>query len=686
MWWKLYLDFETRSHLDLEVVGLDNYARHPSTEVLMLAYAIDDGPVEIWEPRLGPMPKKLSDDLRNPFYTKVAWYAAFERAIFKHVLKIDTPLEHWRDPSISAKMLSMPGKLEKVCGIMGLPPELAKDPEGERLIDFFCKPGGFGGDVTLFGVTKTWFWDWSTNPKEWEAFKKYCIRDVIAEREIDKKMAIFPLPESEQKGWILDQQINERGLPVDMALVNGALEISAWEKASLSLELKSLTGLENPNSVPQLLKWAKERGYDFNALAKPLVNRALNGECSLTPACRKAFLLRRQASKTSDSKYDKIRDNVGSDGRLHYQYGYLGAAKTGRWNSYTVQLANLPRPTKEVEKNLDLAIELLKKGDKLGLVLSFPNVMEVVTSCIRSAFRATEGSRLIVADLNAIENRMIGWLAGADSILNVFREGRDPYLDFACLIYEMDYNELAEAYEDGDPKAKEIRTQAKPAVLGCGYRLSGGEEIRNEDGDLIKTGLMGYANSMGIKITKEAAHKAVKVFRERYPEVVALWYALEDAAKMALLSGSPQQVGHVTFEAFGNKLLRIVLPSSRALHYIRPKLEMVAFKDSEKETLTYEGVESETKKWVRLKTHGGKLLENISQAISRDILLNGMMNADKLGFSLVGHVHDEIISEVPYASPLGLPDLVAAMVAPPDWAFDLPLGANGFESVYYKKE
>ena len=410
--YKLHLDYETSSEIDLETRGSDNYAKHPSTRVLMLGYAFDDAEVQVWEPRLGSMPKVLQDGLYNPFVAKVAWNASFERAISKYVLKIDVPLTQWSDTMVRARMMSMPGSLEKACKIMGLPAELAKDAAGIDLINLFCRPCGIGGEETLFGISETWYRDWNTHPREWEQFREYCRKDVIAEREMDRRMEKFQLPESERVGWILDQEINERGLPVDRELVKGALVISELEKARLMEELKKLTGLENPNSVPQLMAWARARGYDFNALAKPLVNRALNGECELSEECRKAFILRRQSAKTSDSKLDRIRDNVSDDGRLRHQYGYLGAAKTGRWNSFTVQLANLPRPTKEVEQNMDRAIELLRTENYLELSLEFPNIMEVVTSCIRPVFRAPEGSRLIIADLSAIENRMIGWLAG----------------------------------------------------------------------------------------------------------------------------------------------------------------------------------------------------------------------------------------------------------------------------------
>lgn len=691
---RLFLDFETCSTLDLKIHGLDNYARHASTQVLMLAYAVDNGEVHLWEPHMGPVPEGLRSSLISPLVTKVAWNVPFEQNIFRHRLDLDLPFWQWTDPQVRARMLSMPGKLGVVCKVLGLPEDLAKDQRGKLLKKIFCSPAKLGGEETLFGITETWFHDWHTKPKEWEQFKDYCRQDLVSLREIANRLEKFALPDIEVKGWLLDQKINERGLPVDMDLVRGTTTVAAEEKVRLRAELKALTQVENPNSNPQMLAWLQSKGYPFFSLAQPLVKRALAGEGgSLSPEGYRALLLRRQTAKTSDSKLETLADVIGSDGRLRHQYVFMGAGKTGRWASYHVQLANLPRPTKEVEKNLALALDLLKADDRVSLLLEFPNVLEVVSSCIRSMFKAGRGKELLIADLGAIENRMIGWLAECDSILRVFREGRDPYLDFAAMIYNIPYEEIERGYKKGDPKFKDMRQQAKPAVLGCGYRLSGGEEVPNEDGDIIKTGLWGYAAGMGITMTREDSHRAVAVFRDKYREIVNYWYALEDAAKKALHTGQPQRFGYVKgqqinvpeFRTFGDKLLRITLPSGRGLHYIRPQIEMRPFRDSEKETLTYEGIDAKTKQWTRLQTHGGKLLENLSQAVSRDILLNGLLNADAAGFDLIGHVHDEIIAEHEIGSKPGLEELIECMTESPVWALDLPLGADGFASEVYRK-
>lgn len=410
---------------------------------------------------------------------------------------------------------------------------------------------------------------------------------------------------------------------------------------------------------------------------------------SLTEAGRRALILRKQTSKTSYTKLDRIRDIVSSDGRLRDQFSFLGSSRAGRWSGHGVQIHNLPRPTKAVEQNLSGALALLEAGNSAAVEkeLGFP--LEVVAGCLRSMFQAPPGYKLIVSDLNAIENRGLGWVARCDAILDVFRKNRCPYLDFSTKLHGESYEELETAYKAGDALAKQRRQDSKPPVLGAGYRLGGGEEIETEDGDIIRTGLWGYAQNMGIELSREQAHNAVKVFREAYPEVKQLWYDLEDAAFRAMKDNTSQERGRCVFQAFGpkkaRKLLRILLPSGRGLHYIRPKLEMREFMGQDKLTLTYEGIDQKKHIWTRIQTQGGKLTENIVQAISRDILLNGMFLAEQRGLTIVGHIHDEIITLVPESSPLGLADLRTCMIESPTWAADFPLNADGFEDKTYRK-
>ena len=681
----LHWDFETCSAVDLEEVGMENYVRHSTTKPILCAWAMNESAVSVWQCQRESMPDKLLTALRDETIQLAAWYATFERNVAQYLLDLPTPLERWIDPRIQARVLSMPGKLEKAGAILALPPELCKDPKGDDLMDIFHDPYRRGGEETLFGIRPDEWHDWEDRPAEWLQFVEYCRQDVVSERAIMKAMKAFPLPELDQLGWRLDQKINSAGMPVDLSLVRGALEIAVQDKGLQLDKIQALSSVKNPNSNPQILKWIKTQGYTFNGLGKAFVARALDGECQLTDACREVLETRKAASKTSYMKYQTILEQVGADGRLRHQFAYMGAARTGRWASYGVQLTNLPRPIKAVEKQMDLAVELLRAQDVMEIGYVFDDPMAVATSCVRAAFKAPPDKKLVVCDLNAIENRVIGWVANCDAILKVFRDGLDPYVAFGVHLYSIPYNVLI--------LDKERRQQAKPAVLGCGYRLSGGEEALDKDGNLIKTGLWGYAAAMGVDISREESHRAVAIFREEYKEVVRCWYNMENAA-FAALKGGIHRVGPVEFQAFGRepngkdrKLLRMLLPSGRGLYYIRPRVDEKEWYGKMKDGLSYEGIDQVTKQWSRVDTHGGKLVENAVQAIARDLLLHGMLLADKMGFELIGSCHDEIIALTDADSSLGLGDLRTCMVTAPDWAESLPLGAEGYEAVggYYHK-
>jgi DNA polymerase bacteriophage-type len=702
---RLHHDYETRSEIDLPARGLHNYAAHPSTQILMESWAVDDGKVHLWLPHESPMPNELRDALTDPHVIKTAWNSTFEQYITAKLLGMEIPFEQWDDVMIHARHLSMPGSLASVGKILGLkeipasaindrpsmfeeqedaPPSTseAKIGDGERLIKLFCEPAYLGGKDTLFGPSQTVFRDWRTHPHEWERFCEYCRQDTVAERTLLKKMSLFPLPEVEQRGWVLDQKINATGLPVDRILVENAIDFTNRAQAELRGKLHEITELDNPNSRDQLLAWARSRGYPFNSLRKDWVNRALVE--NLSPEVREALELRKQLAKTGAKKYAAILELMGADNRLRHQYSFLGAARTGRWASNGgVNVQNLSRSTKEVEQKIELAIELVRSGDYDTANREFPSIMDLVNTLVRSAFRAPGGHKLVVCDLNAIENRVIGWLSGCESILDVFREGRDPYLDFASHLYNESYEQLLAEYKAGN---KEKRNNSKPGVLGCGFGLGGGELITNSEGDEIKTGLWAYAENMGVNISREEAHLSVKVFRDMYPDVVRFWYDLEKAYTSVLRTGKPTQVGHLGFSKT-KKVLQITLPSGRRLSYLNPKMEDRDFFGKTKKTLIYDGVDQQTKQWTRIETRGSKVCENVTQAVARDLLLHGMLLANECGFNIVGSTHDEIISlqrdeDLVF---LGMEELRGCMVQRPNWAPDLPLGAEGFVGEYYKK-
>lgn len=695
---QIFLDYETRSTADLPVCGLDNYVRSPDTCVLLCAYAFDDRPVELWQPHLGAMPVLLRDALDNPFVQKVAWNARFEHHISRACLGIDIPYAEFLDVMIWSRHLSVPFGLAESCPIYGIPTEQTKLKEGADLIKLFSLPADPGGEETLFGVSEPSFHDWNSRPKEWKRFCEYCVRDVEAERAILRKIEAFPLPALQQRGWVLDQQINDRGVPVDTTLVAGATAVAETAKVRKKQEFKTLTGLDNPNSRDQLLGWLRERGYSFSGLAKGFVERALAGEGGASDEAKAALLLRKQTAKNSTAKLDRIHEIVSPDARLRDQFSYLGSSRAGRWSSRGgVQLQNLPRPGKDVEKNLERAIELLRAGDHDAVAQEFANPLDVVAGCLRSMFRAPAGYEFQICDLNAIENRVLGWMAHCDAILRVFREGRCPYLDFSMRLFAAaqaeagihTYEELDALYKSGDAQAKKWRQDSKPSILGAGYRLGGGEEVETDDGDLVRTGLWGYALAMGVELTRQQSHDSIRVFRETFPEVRDLWYELEDAVFRAIRENGVVECARTRIQAFGpkkeRKLLRILLPSGRGLHYIRPKIEDVLFMDKPKKTMTYEGIDLKTHTWRRIPTQGGRLLENADQAISRDLLLHGMFEAEKAGYTVVAHCHDELIALVPAGSPLRLGDLRECMIRTPEWATDLPLDADGFTDQMYRK-
>lgn len=695
----LHLDFETRSALELPEVGLHNYATEPSTEVVLMAYAFGDRKVQVWAPRKDPeMPKDVREALDDPFVVKKAWNSAFERSILKFVLGIDVPIWEFDDPMVNARYLSLPGYLEDVSTILKLDQDEAKMSEGGRLIKLFCTAVIRAGEQTLFGVTENAYHDWNTHPTEWALFEEYVKRDVISERANSKKLAKYPLPQSERRAWWVDQRINERGIPCNLDLVRGAQFIAEKEAAHLKAKLKDLTGLENPNSNDQMLAWVQGQGYPFSSLGKPFVARAMSGEGSLTPEAREVLEIRRMTSKTSVNKFQAILAAVSSDGRLRHQFSFLGAQRTGRWSGKSatgtgVQMQNLSKPSKAVEKNMDRAIALVQKMDYNALVTEFGQPLEVVSSIIRASFQAEPGMKLLICDLSSIENRVLGWLSGCAAMLRVYALGLDPYLDFAASMYNQSYEELLAEFKSGN---KTKRNNGKAPVLGCGYQLGGGEEIVTDSGDRIKTGLLGYAAQLGVEMTQEEAAKAVTVFREKYKEVVDYWYALERASIAAVRGHGPQTVGFITFEATGKSMLRILLPSGRHLTYLEPKVEDVEFTTKDKETgkdrtfkkeqLSYMGVDQQTRQWVRQHTRGGHITENLCQAVARDILLNGILLAEENDMPVVAHVHDEIVAMVPDNGTKTVQDLVECMRTVPSWATGLPLDAAGFESRYYRKD
>jgi DNA polymerase bacteriophage-type len=753
----LHLDFETFNLVDLREVGLDNYAKHPSAGVSMLGWAPDMEEIQCWLPHIDPMHGRLLQLLHDPSVLIISWNASFERNILKYVLKIDLPLERFRDPIVLAHNLSLPGKLDDVAQILKMKNQ--KDPRGDELKMMFCQPVSRGGEMTLFGMTTPLFRDHNSHPKEFAEYVEYCKQDVRAERDLWYRMLKIPFPERDWQGWLLDQKINTYGMPGRRDLGEKGLRLALRFIGEQRELLKKLTGLENPNSDVQMKEWITTRGYPWNSLRAPTVAAELNNpESKLTQECRVALKARSSARKSSYTKIEKFLSLLSADDRLRNQFRYMGAARTGRWASgggedASMQVQNLPRGEKAVKKKLMLALELLDREDYDGIIREFTNtknpkdsltVVEFVITLLRSLFQAKSGKKFLVADKNAIENRMLGWAAGCEKILDVFRQGRCPYMSFGVELFGIPYEQWYKV-ENGVHKPKnaefeEMRQEAKAPVLGGGYGLGGGEMYTNEYGDEVRGGMWGYAlNTCGVDMPKERAHKAVKILRDAWPEVVQFWTDLEEAFKQVLKRGGVIKVGEVTWGypagdgtydpspkkewikhptkgqqcvitftrikmEDGGYMIRMELPSGRALHYLNATIEeekRVSKKTGKPYTahqIYYDGIEhsatqgadgknvKKRHKWGRVKTYGGKICENAIQAMSRDDLLNSAILADEMGFDIWGLFHDEIATEVE-DSPFGLclDDLNWCMVQIPDWAPGLLLGAEGYESLVYKK-
>lgn len=368
----LHLDFETRSRIDLKARGLDNYAKSPSTEVLMMAYAFWNDVPRVWFPHEKPLPDDLRLALERSEIKKSSYNSEFERTILREVLHIDTPISVWHDPMINARYASIAGNLEFVGKVLGIDSDKAKLATGKKLIKLFCEPNKKGE-----------FNDWNSHPAEWLEFVEYCKRDVIAERTISEKLKAFSLPSIEAQAWHLDQEINERGIPVDTAFVHNATKIVAEERAELTREFVELTGLDNPNSPKQLLGWLKNQDYPYRSLGAKWVAKALLDVCAPEPQLR-GLKLRQLLSKSSTAKLEALANFVSSDGMLRRQYVFMGAARTGRWSGRAVQLQNFPRPT---VKDVEGGVKAILSGDREAVRKIGP-VLEVVASCLRSAFRA----------------------------------------------------------------------------------------------------------------------------------------------------------------------------------------------------------------------------------------------------------------------------------------------------------
>jgi len=672
----LSLDYESRSKVDLPDAGLDLYSADPSTEIFLCAYAFDYGTVHLWDKAEGrPFPREVKEALVDPEVEKAAFNAQFERVMTRRVLGLKTPHQGWRCTMVLGLLNGFSGGLDEMGTQIGLSHDKQKKTEGKRLINKFSKP------QKITSKNPHVWRNWDTDPEDWRLFGEYCKQDVVAETALKQKLLPFYVPEWEWQLYEIDQAINDRGLPVDRDFVENAIEMTKRRRDELREQMEEITGLANPNSVAQLLPWLQERGYRYDDLGKDTVVKALNEDeqdLFLSEAAEKTLRLRQYAARMSTRKYNTLMKIIGPGERARFLFQFSGAARTRRWAGRKVQPQNLPHTPKDLEdeEKLEGATEAIRTGDYEALGEYVDEPMAAFVGLIRSSVRAPDGYELAVCDLSSIESCVLAWLSGCKRLLHVFEDGRDPYKDFATELFRKSYDDVT----------KPERNASKPATLGCGYRMGGGE-LRNGE----KTGLWAYAEKMGIPKTQQEAHRDVELWRETYPEIPKLWYALEEAVARTVTKGLTTKVGYLTFK-LEKPFLTMYLPSGGPIRYYQPRITSETRisrrgKPYEKLVLSHMGKQQLTNQWLRMSTHGGKIVEQATQGTARDVLATGMRRAARAGFHLIGSVHDELIALVKKGdNQYNAEGLRAEMIAPLKWAPGLPLGGKAYSASFYRKD
>lgn len=647
---KLSIDIETFSDIDLIKCGVYKYADSPAFEILLFAYSIDDGEINIIDLVNGEeLPEEIAEAIKSDTVIKTAFNAQFERVCLSKYLGLPEGeylnTQSWYCTAVQAAELSLPSSLADVGAALGL--ERQKMTEGKELIKYFCvpcKPTKSNG-----GRTRNMPKD---APDKWTLFKEYCKRDVDVERQIAEKLKKYPLSKSEHDLYVLDQRINDRGVLVDLEFARQAVKLNSIQSAVATEQAYTLTGLENPNSVAQLKEWLIENGVEIDSLSKKAV-AALADETD--GDIQEMLHLRLLMSKTSVKKYEAVMRSVCKDNRVRGMMRFCGASRTGRWSGQILQVQNLPQ---NHLPDLTLARDIVKDGDFEMLDMTFGNVPNVLSELIRTVLIPKQNHRFIVADFSAIEARVLSWLAGEQWRLDTFRNGGDIYCASASQMFRVPVEKHG---VNGH-----LRQKGKISELACGYGGSVGA-LKN----------MG-AVEMGVP--EDELQGLINDWRNANPHIVKLWTEVGNAAMKAIKEKTIVSLGKLVF-MYERGILFIRLPSGRRLSYIKPRIGTNRFGG---DSITYMGVGA-SKKWERLETFGGKLVENIVQAIARDLLASAMMNVANAGYDIVFHVHDEIIAEAPDGQG-SVDEMCKLMSINPDWADGIPLSADGYECEYYRKD
>ena len=643
----LSIDLETYSDQPLAKTGVYRYVESPDFEILLFAYSVDGGPVRQIDLACGEkIPSEILSALENETVTKWAFNANFERICLSHFLGYPTgdylKPDSWKCSMVWAAYMGLPLSLEGAGAVLGL--EKQKLSEGKDLIKYFCQP---------CAPTKSNGQRTRNLPKhsqdKWLAFKRYNIRDVETEMSIQARLSKYPVPDSVWEEYHLDQEINDRGVGLDMELVRQAIQMDGRSRSELTQAMKELTSLDNPNSVQQMKQWLADNGMETDTLGKKAVAELLK---TAPPQLQKVLTLRQQLAKSSVKKYQAMETAVCSDGRARGMFQFYGANRTGRWAGRIIQMQNLP------QNHLDDLSEvrgLVRAGDFDAVEMLYEDVPNTLSQLIRTAFVPQGDRKFIVADFSAIEARVIAWLAGEKWRQDVFAEGKDIYCASASQMF-------------GVPVEKHgvnghLRQKGKIAELALGY---GGS-----------VGALKAMGALEMGLSEDELPALVSAWRQSNPKIVQFWWAVDRAVMDAVNRKTTTKTHGIVFSA-RNGMLFITLPSGRSLAYVKPKIGTNKFGG---DCITYEGVGG-TKKWERLDSYGPKFVENIVQATSRDILCYAMRTLRCC--SIVMHIHDEVVIEADRR--MSLQAVCEQMGRTPPWAKGLRLRADGYETDFYKKD
>ena len=668
----LSIDLETYSTVSIGAAGSYRYILDPSFEILLFAYSLDGMPVEVIDVASGQViPLWLKNALKNPLYIKHAYNAAFEWfALSKYLGWL--PPDQWRDTMLHALYCGYPASLDAAGRAMGLPEDKKKLTTGKALIRYFCvpcKPSNANGNRTR-NLPKH-------DPAKWKLFKEYNGQDVVTEMEIDRRLSAFPVPAFVQKQWETDLTMNARGVAADMEMVSGALVIGATVKSQLMAEARQLSGLDNPNSIKQLARWlteATDSDAEITSVTKETVATMLKQP---QPANVQRMLeIRQELGKTSTKKYDALETCIADDGRVRGLLQFYGANRTGRWAGRLVQVQNLPRT---YTHPLPPARQLVKDRNIDGLRLMYGSINDTLSQLIRTAFVATPGNVLIDADFSAIEARVISWLAGQEWRLEVFRTHGKIYEASASQMFHVPIEKI----KKGNPEYA-LRQRGKVAELALGYQGGVSAMRRMDTGHNLDD------------LSDDEVKGIVDRWRETNSMIRDLWNIVDSAAVTVITNGGAQTIRSETTDAVitlaceldvitGTRYMTILLPSGRKLYYPSPEIGVNRWGNP---SVSYMGQNQTTKRWERVETYGGKLVENIVQAIARDCLAIAIENLEAQGLHVVFHIHDEVVIDTPaWAGEDTMLDTVTKIMTKPiPWAQALPLNADGWVDKFFKKD